>query len=571
MKLIVLSLTLLVIPSVIIGVSSYQTAKSSLDSLGSEGLKNNVLMAEQMITLLNAEVEAGHLTLKEAQEMAREQLIGAKEKDNTRSIDSPVDMGEHGYFFVLDEEGIAVAHPVLEGEDLYDSQTPSGMYSTREILKVAEQGGGFIEFEFAIPGEETIAPKITYAKQEPNWGWIITAGSYLKDFNSEATGLLNRMLWVVGIALALGAIVTFIFSNQLSRKIRNVTNRMGEVAKGDLRIEPFTVESKDEVGELQHHFNLMIEQLKQMIREVLEASHHVAATSEQLSASSDETAKLVQQVAESVQEVALGADDQVRKATGANDLATRVTEDMADVVNNVTKVNESSKETAQKAQIGNVVVRETIDHMHTVQNETAYITEMINDLGRKSSEIGKIVSLITNVSEQTNLLALNASIEAARAGEHGQGFAVVAEEVRKLAEESADASQQIGHLIEDVQEDISRSVDAMNKGQQSVDGGLELVDEAGNTFQDIMQSIEDVSNQVIEVSTAVDNMSSIIEDMTVEMDETKVIAEDSASHTDEIAAAAEEQSASVQEITSVSEMLSQMAVELRESVSIFRI
>lgn len=186
-KLIGVTALILLIPSVLIGLSGYFTAKSQLDDVGKTGLKNNVVMAMQMIDALNVEVKRGNLTLKEAQDEVKERLIGSLQLDGTRKIDLNVNMGKYGYFFILDQKGVAVAHPTLEGKNLYDSQAPDGKYTTRETIKMAESGGGFVQFDFAVPGEERLAPKVVYSEQDSNWGWVVVAGSYLEDFNSGAT------------------------------------------------------------------------------------------------------------------------------------------------------------------------------------------------------------------------------------------------------------------------------------------------------------------------------------------------------------------------------------------------
>ncbi|WLV23939.1 methyl-accepting chemotaxis protein [Aciduricibacillus chroicocephali] len=569
-KLVLISLILLALPTMIIGYFGYTGAKKGLDEQGTKGLKNNVILAEKLITVLNEEVKAGKLTLEEAQERARVMLIGKKQGDGKRSIDSKVDMGENGYFFALDDQGVAVAHPMKEGESLIDSQTPDGVYSTQEIIKRANSGGGFIEFEFEMPGGKEIAPKIVYADKEKNWGWIITSGSYMKEFNSEATKVLTTTLIVLLSALTIGIIFIFWFAGKIANPILVITKQVEKLAKGDLKTEEVSIKSNDEVGELSRYFNEMAGNLKTMILSVSEASHQVAGTSEQLSASSEETAKLVQHVAESVQEIASSAEGQVNRSSSSSNAAKNISTHINDIVMIVEDVSLASRQTADGAENGNEIITATVDHMTTVQEHTAGLSGIVNGLGSKSKEIGKIVSMITSVAEQTNLLALNASIEAARAGEQGKGFAVVANEVRKLAEQSADAAQQISSLIEAIQVDIDKSVVAMHEGESSVDEGLKLVNEAGDAFRDIVQAVRHVSDQVEEVSGAVLEMSKETKEMESLIEESEHTTDVAADYTQQIAAAAQEQSASVEEITTVSNMLSEMAQQLQESISDFK-
>ncbi|MEC2076695.1 methyl-accepting chemotaxis protein [Metabacillus fastidiosus] len=571
-KLITICFILLALPILIVGMVSYNSAKNSLDELGAIGLKNNVIMATQMIDLLNKEVEKGNLSLEEAQEQVKEKLLGKLQGDGKRSIDTQVDMGEYGYFFVLDEEGMAVAHPAKEGENLNDSQTPDGTFSTREIIQTAKNGGGFVHFDFALPKDpDRIEPKITYTEQDPHWGWVIASSSYMMDFNSKAAHLLIVLFIVLGISLAVGIIIIFLFSNHLLNPIKLVTKEVAKVADGDLRADKIQIRNKDEIGELAAYFNQMTGNLKEMIKQVSNTSMQVAATSEQLSASSEETSKSVEQVADSIQEIAAGADTQVAKTAEANEVVSAISSNIAYIVKNAECASKTSYQTSEMAENGNEVITKTIAHMNMIQNKTASTANMMNTLGDKSKEIDKIVSMITAVAEQTNLLALNAAIEAARAGEHGKGFAVVADEVRKLAEQSRDAANQIGSLIQDIQQNINQSVTAMNEGRISVDEGIQLVNDAGDSFEGIVEAVQKVTGQIEEVSTAVHDMSQGTESMVTTINETAKVAEDSALFTQNIAAVAEEQNASMEEIASVSDLLAKMAEELQESIKTFKI
>lgn len=570
-KLMIFTALLLIVPSLLIGMIGYSTAKNSLNEIGSTGLKNNVTMALQLIESMNAEVESGALTLEAAQEIVKQQLIGKLQSDGTRSIDSEVDMGKYGYFFVLDDSGMALAHPKLEGQNLNDSQAPDGMYTTRETVAVANKGGGFVEFDFAVPGEDRTAPKIVYTEKDPEWGWNIVAGSYLMDFNSGAKEVLNVLAIVLFSAIILGVIAIILFSRHLSQPIGMITAQVAKMAQGDLTIEDLHVKNKDEIGRLTTYFNEMTGNLKVMIAEVSDSSMQVAATSEELSASSEETSKSVEQVASTILELAEGADHQVETTGNANNVAVEMSAELIRISTYIEQVNETSDNTSKMTQTGTAVIEKTIESMHTIQSETATTTGMINALGDKSNEIGKIVSMITDVSEQTNLLALNAAIEAARAGEHGKGFAVVADEVKKLAEQSGNAANQVNQLIVAIQQEIKDSVNAINKGQQSVHTGIQLADDAGHTFKDIRKAVDDVTQQIANVSQVVRHVVEGAKAMVGAIDETARIAEDSAAHTQNIAAAAQQQTASIEEIAAASDTLAKMAEGLQQSIGRFKV
>jgi methyl-accepting chemotaxis protein len=195
---------------------------------------------------------------------------------------------------------------------------------------------------------------------------------------------------------------------------------------------------------------------------------------------------------------------------------------------------------------------------------------MIKLLGNHSQKIGKILEVISQISDQTNLLALNAAIEAARAGEHGRGFAVVADEVRKLAEESKHSADQIADLIATIQNDTARAVNIMEKGNTEVQNGLQVVDTAGQSFQQILQSIQGVTSQIQEVAATSQEISASSEEITASVEEVASIASEAAASTNQVATSAETQLASIQEITQSINELSKLALDLQDTVNQFK-
>ena len=568
-KLVLISAILLVIPSLIIGISGYTSAKNSLNDIGSKGLKNDVVLAIDLIESLQAQVEKGSITLEEAQEMAKEQLIGPLQKDGTRTVESKVDMGEYGYFFVLGDDGVAIAHPVKEGEDLSGSETKDGMMTTIETVKKAQSGGGFLTFDFAVPGQDTIAPKIVYAQAVPEWGWNVVAGSYLMDFNSETKTMLIILVSVLVVSLLIGSLLIIWFSGHLSKPLTQITKHVAQVAEGNLSSDVGEVRNRDEIGELALYTTRMSENLRSMIDQVSKASLQVAATSQELSASSEETSRSVEHVSEAIQELASGVDGQMEQTAEANNAAAHLSEDMKHMSQEMEEAEKTVATTVALTEQGATSVTGVVNYMETIHHETSTAVDYVNQLGSKSAEIGKIAGMISSVAEQTNLLALNAAIEAARAGENGKGFAVVADEVRKLAEQSSEAATQVGTLISSIQTDIGYSVSAIGKGNASVKEGVTLVEGTGVIFRDIAEAIDAISQRVTDVTHSAEKNRSESRRIAEIIEDTAEIAMRSANHTENIAATAEQQTASMEEIAAASETLAEMAEGLQETVKRF--
>ncbi|WP_374702708.1 methyl-accepting chemotaxis protein [Bacillus sp. V5-8f] len=225
----------------------------------------------------------------------------------------------------------------------------------------------------------------------------------------------------------------------------------------------------------------------------------------------------------------------------------------------------------QKAHAGNHVVGDTVNQINTIQQKVGSTAEVVETLEKKSKEIGQIVDIITQIADQTNLLALNAAIEAARAGEHGKGFAVVADEVRKLAEQSGHAAGEIKALIMHIQMESTKAMQSMHEGTVSVGQGIDMVHQTGKAFKEISNLIEEVSFMSQEVSAIIEQVNASSKNTVDMMEEISYISKQSAANTQNVAASAEEQNASMEEISASSESLSRMAQELQETVSQFKL
>jgi methyl-accepting chemotaxis protein len=234
-------------------------------------------------------------------------------------------------------------------------------------------------------------------------------------------------------------------------------------------------------------------------------------------------------------------------------------------------VAETSQETAREAELGNESIQKVVRQMHLISDTTQNTSQIIELLDERSKEIGQIVDVITGLAAQTNLLALNAAIEAARAGEQGRGFAVVADEVRKLAEQSEASATQIAGLIQEIQLETTRSVDAMSIGLTEVQSGIELVDDAGAAFQKIFDSTQRIAEQIQDITAASQQMSASSEEVTASVDELTRIARDSSASSQEVAASSEEQTALIQDMTGSISTLSRIAQELQEMVGAFQV
>lgn len=431
----------------------------------------------------------------------------------------------------------------------------------------------------------------------------------------------------MALALVLGLGIGMFLSRSIAKPVAGLTAAAHEIAGGDLGVSLPDIRTGDEVESLSEAFKTMVDNLRSLIAGMTEAAENVAATSEELSINADEAAKATQQVAGAIQEVARGTSEQTRLVTntmetvgqvnnaiqqisaGAQDQAVNVTTtaDMVgqmavsiqEVASGAQTVSASAEKTKTAADKGENAVKLTIEGMDGIKRKVFETSNKIIELGEHSQQIGEIIQVIDDIAEQTNLLALNAAIEAARAGEHGKGFAVVADEVRKLAERSSKATREIADLITNIQKLTAGAVTAMEEGTGEVEQGAFLALDAGTALQEILQSVGETYRQVQNISAAaeqisassqevvkaIDNVSAITQENTAATEEltaasnqvaeamqnTAALTEESSAAAEEVSASTEEMTATIEEISAASGQMARMAQDLREMVSRFRL
>ena len=410
--------------------------------------------------------------------------------------------------------------------------------------------------------------------------------------------------------------------HELVGYIQNMGEAADTIARKDLTLSVTPRSERDELGIA---FGHMLSSLREIVSSVTdnaaslstaaqqlsvaanqadEATNQIAVTIQQIAKGTQDqttsvtkTAASIEQLSSAIRGVANGAQDQSQSVSKASDVTNDINQSIQQVADSIATVTVNATEASDAARKGSGTVEETLDGMRSIKSKVDISAERVKDMGKRSEEIGMIVATIEEIASQTNLLALNAAIEAARAGEHGKGFAVVADEVRKLAERSATATKEIGELINRVLETVAEAVAAMQEGQAEVESGVISANAAGSALSEILNAVEIVNKQAAlaadasqrmklaseQLVDAMDSVSAVVEENTASTEEMSAnsgeitltieniasVSEENSAAVEEVSAGAEEMSAQVGEVTSAADSLLNMAQSLKTLVEQF--
>jgi len=494
-------------------------------------------------------------------------LFGAMSLDELAKKVSLVKLGQTGAAYVLKGDGLTIANQnkelVMKDNPLKNEKLPTSLRAATERMVKGETGTAIYEYN-NIEKMVGFAPITTV-------GWSLAVSLPV----AEATGALDALTMIslitIVVVLVIAAIFIAWFARRIAKPIQVLETAANRIASGDLTLAQINITSNDEIGRLGQAFETMAKNLRGLIKQVSNATGQLASSSEELTASAQQSADASGSIAGSIQQIAYGSEKQVSAVNDTSAIVEEISATMEEVSATAAEMTTMSEQTATVSLAGKTSVDRAVTQMGAVSVGAKQAQIAAVELKASSAQIGEIVGLISTIAGQTNLLALNAAIEAARAGEQGRGFAVVADEVRKLAEQSETAARQIKTLVGSNHDSIGKVVGAIDIAIQDITQGVELVNVAGANFAAINDQIRQVTDQVGIIAKAISEAAVGSQRIVGSIKEVESVSRNAAAEAQTVSAATEEQSASMEEIAASSQSLAKLATDLQVTVAKFRI
>ena len=524
MLIITYALIALIVAAVVSGVAIYyirsstDMAYSNYEDAMNQGynteIKSEVQSSIAVIEYYYNRFKAGELTEEQAKTEAKEAVRKMRYRDDNS-----------GYMWIDASDYSLVMHPILpqnEGQNRYTLQDQNGVMIIQEIMKTANNGGGYNQFYFTKADGVTVALKVAYSQKFEPWGWVVTTGNYVDDMEAEMSevegqirdnfsSMVMMILIIAVILLIVAIIISYIESeNIIVKPLKQIQQMAARIADGDIT-QDASVKTMNDIGQTAVSLNTAQGNIKELVA-------NISGVSEEISTALDSFREAFTRMSVSISDVSTAVDDITQNVTSQAEYTRAATEDVEAIGNGIVQTEkevEHLDSNAQDMQTLNDTSTKTLDELVGISEVTrTQILDMYDQAAKTNESAQKIkdaANLINDIADQTDLLALNASIEAARAGEQGRGFAVVAEQVRELADEIKNLIQVISERIKNVEDGTGELSRSLRESEQILDENTENV----NSAHDIFEEIKGKADAIGQVQN---NIADAIQDSTKEVE-----------------------------------------------------